>query len=119
MLNRGDWFRLKRGNDWGSNYFARAPLSAQGYAACSRAYRLAAGDTVRVRLLDGSEREGLVALTKVRETVGDMGHDYDVHSEVPRVAFADGTYAELQGIELQYDPERDPTAAELSESSKG
>src|SRR5258707_144871 len=112
-LKRGDWFKLKSGNDWGSEYFARSPLNPRGYAQGARAYKLAAADVVRVRLLDGSERDGLIELFAERQTVGDMGHNYDVTSQVPRVVFSDGTYAELEKVELQYDPDRDPTAAEL------
>jgi hypothetical protein len=114
MLKRGDWFKLQRGNDWGSNYWAREPKNDRGYCELARAYRLASGDKVRVRLLDGSERDGVAELVSICEDVCDMGHEYKVTSQVPRISFGDGTHVELQNAELQYDPSRDPTAAEIS-----
>lgn len=80
------WIKLKRGNDWGVDYFAIEPLS-NGGASASRGIKLEEGEPVRVRLADGSERDGVIALRTEIHTVSDHGHSYPVTSKIPVVRF--------------------------------
>ncbi len=133
-MKAGDWFTLQSGNDWGVDYLARDPFDRKPcidqdtktgetrpgvmkFARSGRRYRLEDGEILRVRLRDGSERDGAVNMLRRTRRVGDMGHHNDVSSEVPFVVFDDGTEAQLTKVEIKYDPERDPTAAELGAPS--
>jgi phage baseplate assembly protein gpV len=109
-MQRGAWFRLGRGNDWGTDYFSVAPRTEHGTCSRDRAYRIDTGEQVSVRLKDGSVREGTIATRSVQFSVGDHGHDYTGSADVPFVAFPDGTEAQLDAVDLRYEPERDPTA---------
>ncbi len=111
-MKRFDFFRLKKGSDWGREYLSRAPLTRNGSAEIKRAYRLAHGDRVVVKLRDGNLRSGTIGLRRSSQRVGDHGHSYDVASDLPVVLFDDGTEANLEFVDIEYDPARDPTAGE-------
>lgn len=137
QLKAGDWFKLSAGDDWGVGYLARDPFDRRpcvihyhsgdtvtprnGYSKTSRvgrAYVLRVDETMRVRLLDGTERIGKIAFRSSSRTVGDMGQAYTASSALPFVAFPDGTEVSLSVAEIQYEPERDPTADEVRTNEK-
>lgn len=80
------WVKLKRGNDWGVDYFAIEPLS-NGHADQRRGIQVDEGDPVRVRTSDGAELDGLIALRTEHGSVSDHGHWCATSSEIPEVAF--------------------------------
>lgn len=79
------WIKLKRGNDWGVDYFAIEPLR-NGGASSSRGIKLEHGDEVPVRFADGTERLAEIRIRIERGTVSDHGHSYGVSSAIPEVA---------------------------------
>jgi hypothetical protein len=81
-----NWVKLKRGNDWGVDYFAIEPLN-HGSADQRRGVRVVDGEPVTVRMADGTEVVGVITLREEHGTVSDMGHRYSVSSEIPEVAF--------------------------------
>ena len=80
------WIKLRRGNDWGFDYFAIEPLS-NGGASKSRGIKVEEGDDVRVRMADGEIVSGVITLSTEWGSVTDSGHTYPVKSEIPHVAF--------------------------------
>ena len=107
-MEKGEWVRLRRGNDWGVNYYSVNPHRA-GAACQKNRYRLVAGEEIRVRLKDSSLRVGIVKFRTTFEMVGDHGRFYPdrVDSQIPYVEFEDGTYVEIDACDIAYDPSRD------------
>lgn len=116
-MRQGDWFKLKRGSDWGVCYWSREPLK-DGFASERRRYRLSPGEEIRCRMRDGTERVATVAVRTEPRRIGDHGHEYSFNDKVPELEFPDGTRASLDVVELQYEPDRDPTVAEVMPSIK-
>lgn len=82
---RPAWVRLKGGNDWGNIYFAIKPHDVRGMASFDRGIKLRDGQPVIVRWASGDMGETTVKLVPSTYRVGDMGHDYDVTSQIPHV----------------------------------
>lgn len=101
----GPWVKLYRGNDWGSDYLSRKPLSDGGTCSTSRAIKVKAGDRVLVRWPDGKESEETIVIGgKTRGTVSDMGHEYAVTSEFPGIDATVGgvvTWLPLDAFEVR------------------
>lgn len=88
------WVKLYRGNDWGSEYISRKPLTSGGFSARNRAIKAKPGDRVTVRWPDGKESEETIVIGgKERQTVSDMGREYPVSSEFPGVEVSVGGIA--------------------------
>jgi hypothetical protein len=82
-----NWIRLRRGNDWGVDYFAINPLTPSG-ASRSQGINLREGEAVPVRLADGTETTGTVTLEQRVSSVSDHGHSSSARSELPHVNFS-------------------------------
>lgn len=75
--------KLKRGNDWGLEYFAVEPLGPMGTADRKRAMRFDSNQLLCVRWPDGHESRENVTMKRCRDTVRDMGHSYPVEYDLP------------------------------------
>lgn len=81
------WTKLGRGNDWGVEYIAPADKvhDAGGFASAQRGLKFKDGDRVHVRWPDGSILSTAIVHKAYDTTVGDMGHVYPVHYELPGI----------------------------------
>lgn len=80
-----EWMRLKRGNDWGVEYYYRPdrPKTPAGTYGKESGVAFKEGERLRVRWPDSSESTEVVSLRREHATVSDMGHSYPVSFELP------------------------------------
>jgi hypothetical protein len=97
------WVKLKRGNDWGRDYWAIKPLDERGYASASRGIRLTEAEPVRVRLKNGLDYGGVVRLNNYQAEVHDHGHSYLVTTVNPQVELKiEGTPVRVQFADCEF-----------------
>lgn len=77
-MSEETWVRLKRGDDWGSVYYALEPLGPMGTANSRRGIKLRAGDRVRVRWPNGCVTEERIDFRPETRSVSDHGNSYNV-----------------------------------------
>lgn len=98
------WVKLKRGNDWGIDYWARKPHDDNGYASSSRGVRFVNGEKVRVQLKDGFEVDGIIKLVERDVDVPDHGHSNLVRtSNVSVVVAYHGAKVELSVDQVRFE----------------
>ena len=81
--NDEQWIRLKKANDWGSDYIAMNPYTKTGGASSRQALKIRDGEELEVLMPDGTVMSAKIAIHEHQGTVGDMGHTYDTTSRVP------------------------------------
>ncbi len=69
-----EWVRLKKGNDWHSEYWCLEPLNQYGSAEAKRGLALRNGEVVNIRWPDGTIEERPLIVGRKHVEYSDMGH---------------------------------------------
>lgn len=77
--------QLRRGNDWGSVYFAVQPLDDRGMASARRGITSVEGQVIEIKWPDGSISQERITHCVIFSRVSDHGTVSDVQSTIPGV----------------------------------